>query len=422
MANIAEFLRKILESRYGRDVRGSIHDAISAINDEAVEAVNNSQVSAEAASLSASAAANSELAANKAKDDVAAVKTEIFDTAIPQIQQIKTETEQIKTATELVKTETLQIKTETEDIRDDTSLIKADTAEIEKKCAKYAEKCENASAGMAGGFIPCGSLTFEELPALADVQLGWTYNISNDFITTEEFLGGADFYYPAGTNVCAILNNDALIWDCLAGEMSGYLMKRDFDSTLADAKPEFEEATELKVSSGITSVKNLFANVAKIIKVLGSTDLSEVGDDITSIIKALDNKIGSTDISGVGDGSVTGAVSVLNSNLSNPVIVKSQVVTTSYGDITYKKFSNGFKSISFSFREINTSTNDKIDIFSAIPDEFKPSVNTNIVCQTYNNYLRIISLNANDRRILVYKTVSMSTDDDGAYVNNYCYQ
>lgn len=302
MANIAEFLRKILEARYGRDVRGSIHDAISAINDEAVEAVNNSQVSAEAASLSASAAANSELAANKAKDDVAAVKTEIFDTAIPQIQQIKTETEQIKTATELVKTETLQIKTETEDIRDDTSLIKADTAEIEKKCAKYAEKCENASAGMAGGIIPCGSLTFEELPALADVQLGWTYNISNDFITTEEFLGGADFYYPAGTNVCAILNNDALIWDCLAGEMSGYLMKRDFDSTLADAKPEFEEATELKVSSGISSVKNLFANVAKIIKVLGSTDLSEVGDDITSIIKALDNKIGSTDISGVGDG------------------------------------------------------------------------------------------------------------------------
>lgn len=37
MAKIAEFLKQILSARYGRDVRQSIHDAISAINDESTE-------------------------------------------------------------------------------------------------------------------------------------------------------------------------------------------------------------------------------------------------------------------------------------------------------------------------------------------------------------------------------------------------
>lgn len=37
MAKIAEYLKQILSARYGRDVRQSIHDAISAINDETTE-------------------------------------------------------------------------------------------------------------------------------------------------------------------------------------------------------------------------------------------------------------------------------------------------------------------------------------------------------------------------------------------------
>ena len=39
MANISEFLQKIKEARYGRDVRSSIHDGIKAINEE-MEGVN----------------------------------------------------------------------------------------------------------------------------------------------------------------------------------------------------------------------------------------------------------------------------------------------------------------------------------------------------------------------------------------------
>jgi hypothetical protein len=310
MANIAEYLKKIMEARFGKDVRSSIYNGIDAINSEVEANTEASNNAVNAAKASATSTTNAEAAANKAKDDVAAVKAEIYDTAIPQIQQIKSDTEAIKA-------ETQQLKTDTEGIRDDTSQIKSDAADTEKACAKYAEKCENATAGLDGGTIPCGSLTFEELPDLADVKRGWMYNVSNEFTTTEDFLGGADFYYPSGTNVCAVLNNGTLKWDCFGGEMSGYIMKRDFDATLADAKVEFEEPAELKVVSGITTIKNLFGNVAKIIKLLGKTDLSSAGDDVTSVLKALYDKVGNTDISGIGDGSVTGAISMLNSDNEN---------------------------------------------------------------------------------------------------------
>ena len=319
MANIAEFLKKIAEARYGKDVRDSIHDGIEAINCEVETNTEASNNAVNAAKASATSATNAEAAANKAKSDVETVKSEIYETAIPQINQIKNDTETIKAETE-------QLKTDTKEIKDDTQQIKDDAASIEKACAKYAEKCENATAGLDGGTIPCGSLTFEELPDLADVKRGWMYNVSNEFMTTEDFLGGADFYYPPGTNVCAILNDGALKWDCFGGEMSGYLMKRDFESALAEAKIEFDEPAELKVASGITTIKNLFGNVAKIIKLLGKTDLSDAGDDITSILKSLLTKVGNTDISGIGDGTITGGISMLNSDC---ITLNKKIITSS---------------------------------------------------------------------------------------------
>ena len=316
MANISEYLKKILEARYGRDVRGSIHDAISAINDEAVEAVNNSAASAQSAQLSAESA-------NKASSDVATIKTDIYDTAIPAINQAVADSQAAQVAAETAK--------------EGAETARTDTEALEAQCKIYKDKCENATAGTTGGLIPKGTTEYANLPALEDTSVGWLYYISDDFVTTSEFIEGEGFYYPPGTNAYVISVEGTKYWDCMGGEMAGYLMKNDFDSTLADAKPEFEEATELKVSSGITSVKNLFANVAKIIKVLGSTDLSKVGDDISSIIKGLSDKIGSTDISGVGDGSVTGAVSVLNSNLlKTKSAIYSKAHTTN--TITFSKY------------------------------------------------------------------------------------
>jgi hypothetical protein len=67
--------------------------------------------------------------------------------------------------------------------------------------------------GLNGGFIPIGTITFEEL-ATAEKATGYTYNISNDFITTDDFAEGAGKPYAAGVNV--FCRSDGL-WDCFGG-------------------------------------------------------------------------------------------------------------------------------------------------------------------------------------------------------------
>ena len=63
MANIATFLQKILDAVYGEEVRGSIHDALAAMNVEssnamefAATAKDSAKVSADSARTSASTA------------------------------------------------------------------------------------------------------------------------------------------------------------------------------------------------------------------------------------------------------------------------------------------------------------------------------------------------------------------------------
>lgn len=67
--------------------------------------------------------------------------------------------------------------------------------------------------GLNSGFIPIGTITFEEL-ATAEKATGYTYNISNDFITTDDFAEGAGKPYAAGVNV--FCRSDGL-WDCFGG-------------------------------------------------------------------------------------------------------------------------------------------------------------------------------------------------------------
>lgn len=404
MANIAEYLKKIMEARFGKDVRSSIHDGIDAINSEVETNTAASNKALEAATASATAAVNAETAANKAKSDVETVKSEIYETAIPQINQIKSDTELIKQETASIKAQTEQIKNDTQEIKDDTQSIKSDVSEIEKSCAKYAEKCENATESIAGGLIPCGTILFSELPQLSDVRKGWMYNISDEFTSTGEFVDGGDYYYPAGTNVYAVLGGNSLMWDCLGGEMSGYLMKRDFDTVLADTKVEFEEPAELKVASGITTIKNLFGNVAKIIKLLGKTDLSDAGDDVTSILKSLLAKIGNTDISGIGDGTITGGLSMLNSD---------KIIDLSDGKNTAILEVNGRHCmLTFDGHIVSAKNGSFFSLYNLIPIEYMPKRRHiySGICALYNDkyYMAYICLLNNN-----WSGYGVSTSSDG---------
>ena len=76
MANIDTLLQQILTAVYGEDVRGSIHDAIAAMNEESSEAISVSKTAQDSAKNSADAAAKSATDAADAVDAVTAAKTD----------------------------------------------------------------------------------------------------------------------------------------------------------------------------------------------------------------------------------------------------------------------------------------------------------------------------------------------------------
>lgn len=75
MANIATYLAKILSATYGEEVRGSIHDAIEAMNVESGNAMSYAATAKESAVNSANAAAASATASASSASSAASANT-----------------------------------------------------------------------------------------------------------------------------------------------------------------------------------------------------------------------------------------------------------------------------------------------------------------------------------------------------------
>lgn len=219
MANIAQYLKAIMEARYGKDVRQSIHDAIDAINTQEEghtteiqgyikdaeawakgtkdgEAVpssdptyhNNAKYFSDEAASSATAASNSASAAagsattadNKSKDSEAWAVGKRGGTDVPS-----------------------------------TDPTYENNAKYWQAMANYWYLQAKAIAeGIGNALVPIGTVAFANLPSLADVQTGWMYNISDSFTTTSDFKEGAGHVIPAGSNVYKTEDGN---WDVLAG-------------------------------------------------------------------------------------------------------------------------------------------------------------------------------------------------------------
>ena len=77
----------------------------------------------------------------------------------------------------------------------------------------YCEVVKSVAGSISGGFIPIGTITFAEL-ASVEKAVGFTYNISESFVTDETFREGEGMHYTAGTNVYYTADGH---WDCLGG-------------------------------------------------------------------------------------------------------------------------------------------------------------------------------------------------------------
>lgn len=78
----------------------------------------------------------------------------------------------------------------------------------------YYQQAKDVSEGLKGGLQPHGTCTFADLPALADANVGWMFNISDEFTTTDDFKEGSGNVIPAGANIYKTSDGK---WDVLAG-------------------------------------------------------------------------------------------------------------------------------------------------------------------------------------------------------------
>lgn len=79
----------------------------------------------------------------------------------------------------------------------------------------YYEMVKTILEGLSSGFIPMGTITFAQLSTVEKIT-GYTYNISDDFITDASFNEGPGKQYSAGTNVYCTKDG---FWDCLGGAL-----------------------------------------------------------------------------------------------------------------------------------------------------------------------------------------------------------
>ena len=192
----------------------------------------------------------------------------------------------------------------------------------------YYQQAKDVSEGLKGGLQPHGTVAFADLPALADVSTGWMFNISDEFTTTDDFKEGAGNVIPAGANIYKTSDEK---WDVLAGTPVTGIKGVNEDSfrrgnveltaenvgavaTGGDTAENTATFTSSDVADGSSSA---WTNVSKLSSGEKHSSIFAKVSQMFKNVRYLYKMLGTTDISKIGNGTCTGAISSLNSSLTN---------------------------------------------------------------------------------------------------------
>lgn len=201
-----------------------------------------------------------------------------------------------------------------------TSASNAATSEANAK--KYYEQAKAISESFSGALRPMGTVAFANLPAVTSASAGDMYNISDEFVTTSDFVEGAEITEPAGSNV---YKTEAGKWDVLAGSpVTGVKGANETNFRRGNVNITCENIGALATDGDsrdntvtFTSNDSLTGDsTAPALLTSGETHAS-IFSKVSTIFKNvrwLLSKMGTTDISAIGNGTVTGALSTLDSN------------------------------------------------------------------------------------------------------------
>lgn len=322
---------------------------------EAKESETNAKASETAAKISETNAKSSETAAKSSETNAATSETN----AKTSEDNAKTsETDAASSATAAEKSETNAAKSETSAENSATSA--EESADLAKSYAVgtdgevrendstdnakyYYEQAKHISQGM-NGLIPMGTVTFENLPT-DDIIKNAMYNISNDFTSDDRFLDGGGIVYGAGSNVYYTVNGK---WDVLAASaVTGVKGNKETTYRQGNINITPDDIGALAVDDdskdntvSFTSYDDLSPTQFNYVPLLSSGEKhSSLFSKISTMFKNirwLYNILGTTDISVIGNGTITGAISTLNrtfttqinelnTNLANKIYINSNV-------------------------------------------------------------------------------------------------
>ena len=343
--------KKAIDNTYIPQITAYAKAAASSAKSAATSEINANTYKTNAAS-SASAAASSAKSAAASESNANTYKTNAASSASAAASSAKSAAASESNAN-TYKTNAASSANTAETARTAAETYKNNAQTYMNNAKSYMDAAKTAAASITGALKPKGTVTFANLPNISSVETGAMYNISTAFTSVEKlFKDGGKIQYPAGTNV---YKTEDGMWDCLGGELSDYLMKADIDTAVEEAMPDYTASTSLQelvagesLKSALGKIKTAVKNVIAIVKLLGSTDISKIGDgtvtgaisnnattinrvinkqatdlrgvntkidEVTMTAAANKKLLGSTSISGIGNGTVTGAISIINSNI-----------------------------------------------------------------------------------------------------------
>lgn len=278
---------------------------------------------------------------------------------LEESKEINGETKQIKDETEVLKREVEQIKAQETNYHllsesyahgetgirtgedTDNSKYYSDLGEYYKQISEgYAAKAQELLDNMqkvvasmtAGGLIPDGTITFEELPE--NPNLGYMYNISNDFITDIRFAEGEGIRYAAGSNV--YWSKDG-VWDVLAGvQVTG--VKGDSENLY-----RYGNVNITKNNIGLGNVENKTINNQNptFTQALQRENIAP-GETLSILFGKCMKYFADLDSGNIGGSNPTGTIISFMGNNAPTGYLKCD--GTIYNISTYKKLSDFFKS------------------------------------------------------------------------------
>lgn len=173
----------------------------------------------------------------------------------------------------------------------------------DKKLQTQINDLEQKYNDIPSMLVPAGSIIFSELPSLEDAEIGWMYNILDDFETTSDFKEGSGIMFPAGTNVYKTKDD---LWDCMSGpavlSVNGKTGNVKITAEDLNFNPEQIKTSIADLNKEITEVKkvsdendeelkketeDLNKRVSNLEESGGSVEIKVLKDQVNALIEAI---------------------------------------------------------------------------------------------------------------------------------------